>query len=169
MRNNLTRASTLALMLLLSAAVNAARAQDIGLPIGTVPPAATVEDLDGKSVDLSQYVGKKPVLIEFWATWCPVCRGLEPKLHAAHQRFGDRFDILIVAVGVNQTPRSIKRHLESHPMPGPVFFDARGSAVRAYQAPTTSYLVILDKSGKVTYTGTGEDQDIVGALAKVVG
>ncbi len=53
-------------------------AQDIGLPIGTKAPAVAVEDLDGKPVDLGAYLGKQPVLLEFWATWCPLCQALEP-------------------------------------------------------------------------------------------
>jgi len=64
----------------------ALRAQDVGLPIGTRAPAVVVADLDGKSVDLGSYVGKQPVLLEFWATWCPLCKALEPSLTAAHAR-----------------------------------------------------------------------------------
>ena len=46
---------------------------------------------------------------------------------------------------------------------------SRGAAVRAYQAPTTSYIVVLDKAGKVTYTGAGAEQDVTAALAHGVG
>ena len=144
-------------------------AQDIGLPIGTKAPAVAVEDLDGKPVDLGAYVGQQPVLIEFWATWCPLCKALEPALKAAHTRFGGTVRFVAIGVGVNQTARSIRRHLEEHPLPFPVLFDASGAAVRAYQAPTTSYIVVLDKSGKVSYTGAGAEQDVARALAQVVG
>src|SRR6185437_14286073 len=48
------------------------RAQETGLPVGSKAPTSTiVETLEGKSFDIGQYVGKTPVLIEFWATWCP--------------------------------------------------------------------------------------------------
>ena len=49
------------------------RAQDeeLGLAVGTRAPAVTIEDLEGKPVDLGAWVGKQPVLLEFWATWCP--------------------------------------------------------------------------------------------------
>ena len=142
-------------------------AQDIGLPIGTMAPVVAVEDLDGKPVDLGAYVGKQPVLLEFWATWCPLCKALEPALKAAHARFGSAVRFVAIGVGVNQTPASIRRHLADHPLPFPVLFDASGAAVRGYQAPTTSYIVVLDSSGKVTYTGAGAEQDIAAALKKV--
>jgi len=147
-----------------------ASAQDVGLAIGSTPPAAQVEDLDGNAVDLSRYIGKqKPVLFEFWATWCPLCKALEPRLQEARKQFGERMDFVVVAVAVNETPRRIKRHLESNETVGPVFFDAKGAAVRAFDAPTTSYVVILDAAGKVAYTGTGSDQPIVETLGRILG
>ncbi len=148
-------------------APGAATAQDVGLPLGTRPPATVIEDLNGDSVNLDHYIGKTPVLMEFWATWCPLCRAMEPKLRAAHRKFGDDVQFLFIGVAVNQTPRSIQRHLAKDPLPGRVLWDADGAAVRAFDAPTTSYIVILDRAGKVTYTGTGSDQDVEAALAKV--
>jgi thiol-disulfide isomerase/thioredoxin len=147
----------------------AAAGQDVGLPLGQVPEAVQVEDLEGNAVSLGEYVGRKPLLIEFWATWCPLCAALEPRIEAARRRHGDALEILIVAVGVNQTPRSIRRHIARHAPPGRVLFDARGRATRAFMAPTTSYVVALDAQGRVVYTGVGEDQDIAGAAAKAVG
>lgn len=140
-------------------------AQDhIGLPLGSVPQAVEIEDLDGNPVSLARYIGRKPVVIEFWATWCPLCAALFPKLEEAHRRYADRVEFVVIAVAVNQSKASIKRHLERHPMPFVVLWDTQGRAVRAFKAPTTSYIVVLDASGRVTYTGSGEDQDIQTAL-----
>ena len=144
-------------------------AQDIGLPVGTKAPGVVVRELDGKPVDLGGYVGKQPMLLEFWATWCPLCRALEPALKEAHQRYGGTVRFVAIGVGVNETPASIRRHLVEHPLPFPVLFDESGAAVRAYQAPTTSYIVVLDGAGKVTYTGAGAEQDVAAALRGVVG
>jgi thiol-disulfide isomerase/thioredoxin len=143
-------------------------AQDAGLDIGKTPPPVTLEDLDGKPVNLAQFVGKKPVLLEFWATWCPVCKALEPNMAAAHKRFGTNIEFLIIAVGINESPASIKRHLAAHPMPGRVLWDGKGAAVRAYEAPNTSYVALLDASGKVVYTGVGSDQNLVAAGEKAL-
>ena len=154
--------------LVAAASVSGQAENQVGLPTGTVPAAVELEDLDGNPVHLSNYMGERPILIEFWATWCPVCAKLEPELQRAYERFGERVTFLVVAVGINQSPRSIRRHLEEHPVPYPVLWDGRGRAVRAYKAPTTSYIAILDADGKVTYTGVGEDQDLVGALQRLL-
>jgi hypothetical protein len=71
-------------------------------------------------------------------------------------------------VGVNQNPRTIRRHMDSHPLPGRVLYDGRGRATRAFRAPTTSYVVALDAAGRVVYTGVGGDQDIAAAAARAV-
>ncbi|MBR9989952.1 MAG: TlpA family protein disulfide reductase [Gemmatimonadetes bacterium] len=160
--------TTLITVLTLGAAAPAT-GQDVGLPLGTVPDAVQLEDLDGNAVDLATVVGRKPVLIEFWATWCPLCEALEPRLEAAKKEHGDALEILIVAVGVNQTPRSIRRHVDRHTPPGRLLFDGRGRAARAYKAPTTSYVVALNARGQVVYTGVGDNQDIAGAARKAVG
>ena len=141
----------------------------IGIAHDTTPPAVEIENLEGEAVDLGQFVGHGPALFQFWARWCDVCEALAPTMAAAHDRFGDRVAFLVVAVGVNQTPASIRRHLEQHPVTGRLLWDGRGRATRAFQAPTTGYIVILDAGGRVAYTGVGEDQDIEGALERVVG
>jgi len=144
-------------------------AQDqIGLPIGATPPAVTVEDLAGGAVDLTQWIGKKPVVLQFWATWCPVCEALTPRVDAARAAHGDAVAFLVVAVGVNQSQRSVRRYLEKHPDMGTVVWDGKGAAVRAFEAPGTSYVVALDTTGKVVYTGFGADQDIAGAFSAAV-
>lgn len=150
-------------------AARPAPAQDdeVGIAIGARPPAVTVADLDGKPVDLSTIIGKKPVLLEFWATWCPRCAALLPKMEAARSRFGDQVEFVAIAVAVGQTPAAVRRHLARHPIPLRLLWDSDGNAVRAFQAPATSFVVVLDRDGKVAYTGIGEEQDIEGAVKRV--
>ena len=143
------------------------RAQDvIGIPVGETPPAVTLENLNGDTVSLSRWIGKKPVIVEFWATWCPICEELLPRMEAAQKKYGDRAEFVVVAVAVNQSKNSVRRHLARHPMPFTFLWDSNGAAVRAFQAPSTSYIAVLDAKGTVVYTGVGADQDIEAALAK---
>lgn len=144
-------------------------AQDIGLEIGTVAPAARVETLDGKSTDLSQYIGKKPVLLEFWATWCANCHELEPTMKAMHTKYGKRMSFVGVAVSVNQSPGRVKAYVAKHRLPWIQVFDRKGAASGAYDAPATSYVVVLNKAGKVVYTGLGGKQDLEAAIKKALG
>jgi len=152
-------------------AAPALRAQDpddVGIAVGATPAAPKIQDLSRHTVDLARYVGHGPVLLEFWATWCPICRALQPKLTAAFARYGKQATFLAIGVAVNETPASIQRHLADHPVPYAVLWDSGGNATRAFQAVTTSYVVILNAKGAVTYTGTGSDQDLDGALEQAL-
>jgi thiol-disulfide isomerase/thioredoxin len=155
--------------LLLSALGPRLSAQDIGLQIGSAAPAARVETLDGKQVDLAEYVGKTPVLMEFWATWCGNCQELEPSMKALHKKYGARVAFLGIAVSVNQSTERVKAYVARHELPWTQLFDRRGDASGAYDAPATSYVVVLDKAGKVVYTGLGGKQDLEAALLKALG
>ena len=53
-------------------------------------------------------------------------------------------------------------------MPFTFLWDGNGAAVRAFQAPSTSYVAVLDAKGRVVYTGVGADQDLDAALEKAV-
>ena len=146
----------------------AIQAQDLGIPVGSTPSSAVVESLDGKPVDLGRWVGKTPVLIEFWATWCPQCKALEPAMKTAQKKYGGRVKFLAVAVSVNQSPTLVGRYAKKHALPAEVLFDRTGAATDAYDVPATSYVVVLDRAGKVVYTGQGGEQDLEGAIKKAM-
>jgi thiol-disulfide isomerase/thioredoxin len=142
---------------------------EVSLPIGTQAPAAVLQDLDGNEVDLLDYVGEEPTLIEFWASWCENCEALQPQLDRIHETYGDRINVVAVAVAVSQSLRRVKRHVAGHDPGYPYLWDERGAAVRAYEAPTTSVIVILDGEGKVAYTGVGAQQDLLSAVEGILG
>ena len=137
---------------------------EVGIAVGEVPELVEIEDLDGNALSLAQYVGEKPVLIEFWARWCENCRELLPQMREVYARYSDRIEFVAISVAVAQSQRSVKRHLEKEPVDYPTVWDTRGRATRAFLAPATSYIVILDTSGRVVYTGIGPQQEIEAAV-----
>jgi thiol-disulfide isomerase/thioredoxin len=142
---------------------------DAGIKVGSVAPVVSVNDLDGKPVDLGQWIGKQPVMLEFWATWCENCEALLPRVTAAKHSVGDRVKFLGVNVTVNQTPERVRRYLDQRQIPFQTLYDDQGTSTRAYQAPATSYVVIIDAAGKVVYTGVGGDQRFEPALMRAAG
>jgi thiol-disulfide isomerase/thioredoxin len=108
----------------------------------------------------------KPVVLEFWATWCPLCKKMEPTIEDARQRYGDRVTFVSVGVTANQTADRQREYADKQHLSGKFVFDADGAAVRAFSVPHTSYIVVIDKSRRVVYTGVGTDQDIEAAIKK---
>jgi len=144
------------------------RAQDLGIEVGAAAPSAKVHTLDGKEVDLAQYTGKTAVLIEFWATWCPNCKELEPTLVQMSKKYGAQVKFVGVAVSVNESPERVKAYVAKHGLSGDQYFDTKGNATGAYDAPATSYVVVINKAGKVVYTGLGGKQDLEAAIKKAL-
>ena len=163
-RSGLTLLLAGALALAMSAA---ARAQDSGLPLGSTAPHATLHTLDGKTVDLAQ-VAKGPAVIEFWATWCENCEHLLPALKTAYSKYGSKVKFVGVSVSANQSVKRVGLHVAKYGVPGVQLYDTRGEATGNWDVPATSYVVVLDRAGKVVYTGVGGDQNLDAAIRKAL-
>jgi len=108
------------------------------------------------------------VLLEFWATWCPNCKALEPQMAAAAKKYRGKIALVGVAVGVNQSAELVKAYSAKHALPLNVVYDKTGDAADKFDVPATSYIVILNKDGRVIYTGVGADQDIEAAIRRAL-
>lgn len=64
--------------------------------VGDVAPNWTLESADGTTVRLSREVREQPVIILFWATWCPYCKALMPHLQSIELEYGDEIQVLAV-------------------------------------------------------------------------
>ena len=160
-------------LFLLSALLGASSlpAQESGIAVGAMAPAnVMVESLDGTPMDLASFYGRgKPVVLEFWATWCPLCRKLEPTMQAARVKHAEHVTFVSVGVSANQSPARQKAHVEANQMSGEFVFDRNDAAQKAFSVPHTSYVVVLDATGKVVYTGQGGTQDVEAAVQKGLG
>lgn len=170
-RSRLLASAFLLIALLLSvraqaqdAGMNANGTMTAGIMVGLFAPDAVVQTLDGQAIRLSELIRGQPAVLEFWATWCPLCKQLEPAMKAAREKHGE--DVVFVSVGVkdNQTAAMQRAYVREHMLGGRFVFDKDGEAVRTFKAPQTSYVVVLDAIGRVVYTGVGGDQDIEAAL-----
>ncbi len=148
-------------------AAHSAGAQDSGLGLGTTAPSAMVQTLDGKTVDLAK-IAKGPAVIEFWATWCENCEELLPTMKKASAKYGSKVKFVSVAVSVNQSVKRVQLYVAKHGVPGEQVYDTKGDATGKWDVPATSHVVVLNKAGKVVYTGVGGDQNIEAAIKKAM-
>ena len=162
---HLVIASVAALMAI--ATPRGAGAQDSGLDLGTSAPSAMVQTLDGKPVDLAK-IATGPAVIEFWATWCENCEHLLPTMQKAAAMYGNKVKFISVAVSVNQSVNRVKLYVAKHGVPGVQLYDTKGDATGKWDVPATSHVVVLNKAGKVVYTGVGGDQNIAAAIKKAL-
>jgi thiol-disulfide isomerase/thioredoxin len=162
------RCSILLAAMIVAAPVGAQEALPGGIAVGRPAPAAAVQTLDGKPANLKAYIGTTPVVLEFWAKWCGNCRQLAPAVEAAQKQYAGRVTFLTIAVSVDQTPAEVSQFAAEHGLPSPILYDATGAAADAYDAPGTSFLVVVDRHGTVVYAGAGGTQDVDAAIHKAL-
>jgi thiol-disulfide isomerase/thioredoxin len=126
-----------------------------------------VRDLDGKPVDLGQWLGKTPVFLEFWATWCTSCAALEPAVRAARETYGASVEFVGINITVGDPRDSVRAWVAREHPPFRVLYDDEGASQRAYDVAETSYVVIIDRTGRIAYTGVGGRQSFGAALRRV--
>jgi thiol-disulfide isomerase/thioredoxin len=164
MKNSIT---IVLLALLMTTGVRSLQGQDSGIAVGAPAPRVKVNDLNGQPVDLGRYIGKQPVFLEFWATWCELCEELLPQVRAAQAAYGSKVEFIGVNVTVNQSPDRVRKYLDTHKPGFRTLYDDQGTSIRAYQVPATSYVVIVDRSGTIVYTGSGGTQNFDSVLRRI--
>lgn len=111
-------------------------------------PDFTVTDMDGNKVKLSDYFGK-PIVINFWATWCGPCKS---ELPAFNKLYGEnKNDVVFLMVnltdGYRDTVKSVNKFVADNNYSFPVYFDTEYSASDAFGVSGIPMTVFIDKSG----------------------
>jgi peroxiredoxin len=116
--------------------------------VGAPAPAWQLNDLNGKPVQLSDFKGKV-VILDFWATWCPPCRGEIPDFVALQNEYKDK-GLVVVGVSVDQGgPGVVSAFAKAQGMNYPVVMgdDAVTAAYGDIQMIPTTF--VIDRTGKV--------------------
>jgi peroxiredoxin len=92
---------------------SAKAAEIVRLPNGATAPNFTLATLDGRSISLADYAGK-PVLLDFWAAWCPPCKASLPLVDKLHEEFAGK-DIGILCVCTSTKRPELEAFMKEHP------------------------------------------------------
>lgn len=109
--------------------------------------------LSGQTVKLSQYKGKKPVYLKFWATWCQPCRKEMPHLQHTFEKYGDNVQVIAINLGINDDLKSVKEIQKEFGLSVPITLDKSGQLSNAFNLIGTPFHVLLDKNANVVYKG----------------
>lgn len=113
-------------------------------------PDFTATDPDGNPVSLSDYLGK-PVVLNFWASWCGPCKNEMPAFDQAFAEYGDQIQFLMVNLTDNyqETLESAKAFLDTVDYQFPVFFDTKMEGAIAYGVTGIPATYFINAEGQV--------------------
>jgi len=133
--------------------------------VGQPAPDFTLRTVDGKQVSLSQFKGK-PVIINFWATWCPPCRLEMPALEEISRQAADKGFVLL-AVDKEEDATTVKNFLTQNHYDYLSVLDLDGSVSTMYQVSGIPTSIFVDANGIVRDMHTGTMPDAQQFLDKI--
>ena len=114
----------------------------------TAAPDFTVYDIDGNPVKLSDFWGK-PVILNFWATWCGPCKAEMPALQDAYEEYGDAIQFLVVDIadGKNDTAEAASTYIAEQGYTFPSYYDTALEAAYTYGISGIPATYFIDSEG----------------------
>ena len=117
--------------------------------VGKEAPEFTAKDLSGNNISLSAFKGR-PILLNFWATWCPYCREERPYLNFLYSEYKDR-GLVIIAVSTDKSVQKVKAYLERTPMNFTILHDNSNKAAESYGVYSLPTSFLIDRSGIIKH------------------
>lgn len=122
---------------------------------GYLAPDFALPSLDGQTVRLSEFRGKKAILLNFWATWCSPCRLEMPTMEKAYQEYKSR-GLEILAVSLDTASKSVvKNFMQELKLNFPALLDPDMAVLRLYRQFSIPATFLVDKQGIVRHRELG--------------
>lgn len=117
--------------------------------VGNLAPDFTLQTLDGRSITLSDYTAGngRPVVLNFWATWCPPCRVEMPYFNRASAKYEER--AAIFSINQAEAPETIAAFAERNGLTYPLLVDQDMKVNNLYGVLNLPTTIFIDRNGVV--------------------
>jgi cytochrome c biogenesis protein CcmG/thiol:disulfide interchange protein DsbE len=132
-------------------------------------PDFRLPSLDGQAISLTDFKGK-PVLINFWATWCGPCRGEMPFIQQVYEEWQGR-GLILLAINIGETPSQVAEFMQSQGLSFPVLVDTEGKVAEKYNIQYIPSTFFIARDGIIQNMKVGAFQskaEIESSLSKLI-
>ncbi|MBT6034608.1 MAG: redoxin domain-containing protein [Candidatus Jacksonbacteria bacterium] len=123
-------------------------------PVKPLAPDFTLKDLNNGTITLSSYQGDKPVVLDFFATWCPNCQRDMPILSSLYDKYKD--EVEVIGVNMQESKSTVDQFRRSYNISFPIVLDPGRIALKSYGIFYTNVHVLINKKGEVVRTIPGD-------------
>ena len=130
---------------------------DIGNSKGNLAPDFTVTTTEGKKITLSELTKEsKPVLLYFWASWCPYCKRDLAVANTVYPTYADRVTLVAIDLDLNENMALVANYKKSGKHEGMEFAPGYEQVLRDYGVVYTTTKYAIDRNGVILWKGSGE-------------
>ena len=129
----------------------------------------TIYDGDGNKVRLSDFAGK-PIILNFWASWCVPCKKEMPDFNEKYLEYGDEIQFLMVDFARDDKIEDAQKYVSDMGFEFPVYYDIDGDAFLAYEITAFPTTIVFDADGNVVdrYRGTISGETLQSVIDKIL-
>ena len=120
--------------------------------VGDVAPDFSLEDTEGNLITLSDYKDNNVVVLDFFTSWCPTCIRYLSEVNKCFGAYKDK-GLIVIGVDIEEPLAKVKKLVKKHKLNYPVVLDLKAEAASSYGVRGVPYMVIIDKTGKIKWTG----------------
>jgi peroxiredoxin len=136
--------------------------------VGKPAPEFTLKDIAGREITLASLRGK-PVLLDFWATWCEPCRESMPHIQGLYDQFKEK-GLMVLGIDINESAEEARKYFVDQKYSFASLLGSGSDVTKNYGAESIPRVVLIDKDGVVRYvhSGWGAGMDITPEVKKVI-
>lgn len=133
-------------------------------PTVVTVPDFSLEKLGGGQVTLSDYRGQKPVILDFFASWCPNCQRSMPRLSGWYDQYKD--DVEVIGVNLREDTTTVESFVSRYGISFPIAMDPDSIAASSYGVQYTNYHVLINRDGSLHDLVIGDisEDDVLGLI-----